>query len=139
MSRRNLRLIACGGRGYDDRTAVFDSLDYIHARRHIALLIEGGATGADRLAREWAIDRGVAYQTFEAAWKDLSVPGVAVRRGRYGPYNAAAGHQRNGRMLTEGQATAVVAFPGGSGTADMVAQALAADVPVWQPFAEQLA
>jgi len=36
-------------------------------------------------------------------------------------------------MLDEGKADLVVAFPGGRGTANMLSQARAADVRVWQP------
>lgn len=121
MSRRNLNLIVCGGRDYENKDAVFSTLDEVHRRRHIALIIEGGATGADRLARTWAIANHVPYLTVEAEWH---------------AYGRAAGPIRNRRMITEGHATGVVAFPGGRGTANMRAQAAEAELPVWEPFKE---
>lgn len=41
-----------------------------------------------------------------------------------------AGPLRNARMLAEGRPDAVIAFPGGKGTADMVRKARAAGLPV---------
>ena len=38
---RDLRVIVCGGRNYADRDHVFRVLDDIHAKRSIALIIEG--------------------------------------------------------------------------------------------------
>jgi hypothetical protein len=47
-----------------------------------------------------------------------------------------AGPLRNMRMLEEWKPDGVAAFPGGSGTADMIAQARNAGVKVWEPCAE---
>jgi hypothetical protein len=111
---RNLRLIVCGGRNYADREHVFAVLDDIHAKRTIALIIEGDAAGADRLAREWAQERGVPFQTEKPDWIQLG------RRG---------GPARNERMLSL-DPDGVVAFPGGRGTADMIRQAEELGYPV---------
>jgi hypothetical protein len=92
----NLRLIVCGGRNYADRDHVFAVLDDIHAKRIIALIIEGDATGADRLAREWAQERGVPYRTEKPNWIQLG------RR---------AGPDRNAMMLAL-DPDGVVAFQG---------------------------
>jgi hypothetical protein len=114
-----MRLLVCGGRDYTNRCAVQHALSTVHARSNITLLIEGGARGADRLAREWAHMNGIPVQTYYADWKK---------------YGGAAGPVRNGQMLREGQPHGVVAFPGGTGTADMIAQAELAGVKVWKPF-----
>lgn len=114
-----MRVLVCGGRDYANISAIRHALTALHARRPVTLLIEGGALGADRLAREWAIASSVAHQTFEADWK---------------AHGKAAGPMRNDRMIAEGKPDGVVAFPGGRGTADMVAKARAAGVKVWQPF-----
>jgi hypothetical protein len=120
-----VRAIVCGGRDYSDRDHVFAVLD----ASGITYLIEGGAPGADRLARSWAISRGVPHTTVKARWFDVDRPGAVVRRGRYGLYDAAAGAIRNGKML-DLEPERVVAFPGGTGTANMIEQARAAGVPV---------
>jgi predicted Rossmann-fold nucleotide-binding protein len=114
-----MKILVCGGRDYKDAGAVSHALDTLHAKKHITLIIEGGAPGADRLAREWAEANGVPVQTFEAEWE------------RYG---RRAGPLRNKRMLDEGRPDGVVASPGGTGTADMVKQAEAGGLKVWRPF-----
>lgn len=112
-------IIVCGGRDYNNVSAVYHALHIAHQKRGITLIIEGGATGADRLARQWAQENDVPIQTFEAEWEK---------------YGKAAGPKRNEQMLEEGNADGVIAFPGGRGTADMVSKAKAAGVKVWQPY-----
>jgi hypothetical protein len=111
-----------------------------HARRPIARLIEGWATGADEAAREWARFTGVGDERtdrFPADWTPK--PGRPTRTRRDGTrYDPAAGAERNARMLAAlveeaaaGASVAVLAFPGGTGTAGMVRLAHNARVPVW--------
>ena len=103
-----MKVLVCGGRSYTDQVRVFQVLDELNKISPISLIIEGGAEGADRQARFWALDKGVPPMTIHAAW-------------RY--YNRAAGHKRNTWMLEFGQPDLCVAFPGGIGTANMVEQA----------------
>jgi hypothetical protein len=112
-----MRILVTGGRKYADRARVYSALDAVHAKHTITLLIEGGAKGADRLARDWATLRGVPFVTEKALWDQ---------------YGNAAGVLRNAAMLVKQRPDAVVAFPGGRGTADMVARARAAGLPVWE-------
>ena len=77
-------------------------------------LMHGGASGADRLAGEWAVANGITYKVYSADWS----------------IGRAAGPQRNTRMLLEGKAGRVIAFAGGAGTADMIKQATKAGIPV---------
>lgn len=119
MMSDGLRILVCGGRDYKNVSAVFHALTALHAKRGISLIIEGGATGADRLGRQWVEQNGIPFSTFEADWD---------------AYGKAAGPKRNTRMLAEGKPDGVIAFPGNRGTADMVLQAEAAGVKVWKPF-----
>jgi hypothetical protein len=112
-------ILVCGGRDYADREAVFRILDHLLRTRGIVLIIQGGARGADALAGAWARERGIENLEFRADWD------------RYG---RSAGLRRNTQMLVEGRPDAVVAFPGGRGTANMVMQARGAGVPVWEPM-----
>ena len=105
-----MRLLITGGRYYADMDTVFRVLDKAHAHTPISVLIHGGARGADTLAHWWAVDRGVTPLRFPANW---------TKHGR------AAGVIRNQQMITEGRPDAYLAFPGGKGTADMVARARA--------------
>jgi hypothetical protein len=109
------RVLVCGGRDYDDRVALFVTLDLLHAQRRFTTLIAGGARGADTLAKQWTQTRGVRTRTYHANWKI---------------HGHAAGPIRNERMLRAGQPQLVVAFPGGKGTAGMTALARAAGVEV---------
>ena len=104
-----MRVLVCGGRDFTNKAhlaAVMDSLN--KNKGPIALIIEGGASGADALARLWAQSRAIAVAEFPANWKQL---------GR------AAGPIRNSSMLALGEPDYVVAFKGGRGTANMVEQA----------------
>ncbi len=95
-------------------------LDRVLQKYPCLTIIEGGALGADRLARVWAESRSVPHVTYPADWKQ---------------HGKAAGRLRNRQMLRDGKPDAVIAFPGGAGTHDMITIAEAAGLPVWQPFA----
>lgn len=109
-----ITIIVCGGRGFKDRQRVFSVLDHVHAKRTIAKVIHGNASGADKLSGEWAKENGVSVVPCSADWKS---------------YGRAAGPIRNKLMAGLG-ADGVVAFPGGDGTADMCRQAADAGIPV---------
>ncbi len=116
-----MKLLVTGGRDFNDRDFVFACLDRADAKRRIMLLVHGGATGADTLAKEWADARGVCHAPFTVTPEDWRTHGKA------------AGPLRNARMLAATAPDGAVAFPGGSGTADMIRRLEAAGVPVWMP------
>jgi predicted Rossmann-fold nucleotide-binding protein len=111
-----MRVIVCGGRKYNNVTRLYSILGKLHRERGIDLLINGGAPGADGLASGWAAANLVKVEEYPAEWDK---------------YGGRAGPIRNAMMLDENP-DAVVAFPGGRGTADMVRRAKAAGVPVWE-------
>lgn len=112
------RLLVCGGRDYADAVFLFRTLDDLHAVHQFRDFLQGGARGADRLAKQWAATHPeIVRWECKADWR------------RYGN---AAGPIRNTRML-EWLPDLVVAFPGGTGTADMVQKARAANVEVIEP------
>lgn len=113
-----MKALICGGRDYTNRVFLRAWLDQQHKLRPITLVIQGGAKGADALAKEWARDRGIPCDEYKADWS---------RFGR------GAGPERNGRMLREGKPDAVIAFPGHAGTSHMVQLAIRAGVTVIQP------
>ena len=102
---------------YADRDRVFATLDRIHSLRTIVEVIQGEAPGADRWAREWALNRGVTLTRCRAEWEK---------------YGKRAGPIRSRQML-ELKPDGVVAFPGGRGTQDMITAAQEAGVPVYRP------
>jgi hypothetical protein len=94
-------------------------------------IISGMATGADAVAVDWAIVNWCHWHEYPAEWTDLSHPDAVIRTRRDGTqYDAKAGSRRNQRMLDEGHPNLVIAFPGGTGTADMVRRARKAGVEV---------
>lgn len=110
-----MKVLVCGGRDYSDRERVNAVLDKLHTEATIETIIEGGARGADRLAREWALSLPVQVETYEADW---------------GAFGSFAGPMRNKVMLAEGEPDLVIAFPGSAGTRDMVRKARKAGVEV---------
>lgn len=122
--KTTMRVLVCGGRHYRDWGAVSRALKRLHADTPISVLIHGGAPGADALADTWARLNGVPAQCFEAKWKE---------------HGRAAGPIRNQQMLSDGHPDLVVAFPGGTGTADMCLRATDAGVEIWKPLEEQYA
>ena len=113
-----LVIVAGGGRGLDwplDRIGAV--LVQATASRPVALLLHGGARGADRL--------------IEQAARSLSWP-VEVIPAEWARYGRAAGPLRNGLLLrraleeaspAQASVLLVVSFPGASGTASQVRQA----------------
>lgn len=112
-----VRVLVTGGRDYSDKEYLFYVLDRWHAERGIECIIEGGATGADALAGLWANERGIPLMTFPAQWE----------------LGKKAGMLRNMKMLIEGKPHVVIAFPGDSGTENMMAIAEKDGVPVIRP------
>jgi hypothetical protein len=124
-----MRVLVCGGRNFNNKDLVVQTLNAIADEFELwappdeygntlplgLTIIAGGASGADRLAAEYAAVNWAGYKEFPADW---------VKYGR------SAGPVRNQQMLFEGKPDMVVAFPGGRGTAHMVTVARRAGVPV---------
>lgn len=96
-----MKLIVCGGRDFAKRDFVFDRLTRIHSLWNVTEVLQGGATGVDALAKEWAEQRGIPCTTVPA----------------------------NSEMTKMGDLCAV--FPGGKGTADMHTKARKAALHVF--------
>jgi hypothetical protein len=128
-----MKLLVCGGRDYgrvpdiiapgsrdywtrrasQERQLLIETLDGL--LREVTSMVHGGARGADSLAGDWAYVRGIAVTVYRAQW---------------GVHGLAAGPIRNMQMLEQEKPDAVLAFPGGRGTADMVIKAKLAGVRV---------
>lgn len=113
-----MRVLVCGGRDYYDYRKIDLSLADLDSAMDIDCIIQGEASGADKIAKHWAKYNGIPTADFPALWR------------MKGKYNPKAGPERNQRMLDEGKPDLVVAFPGGTGTANMVELAQAAGVEV---------
>ena len=100
-------------------------MNAVHKKHGITLLIHGGCSGADKLSAEWADGLDIPTRAYPAEWDK---------------FGSAAGPLRNQEMIDYEKPDALVAFPGGRGTADMVARAKVAGIPVWKiaPEAEEM-
>ena len=99
------KVIVTGGRDYDDRAKIRDVLNFINPD----MVIQGGASGADLLAKKWADANVKDLSTVEAQWAK---------------YGKSAGPRRNREMLDLHPGALVLAFPGGIGTSDCIKAAL---------------
>lgn len=106
-----MTIVVCGGRDYADAERVDRVLTLLMPFDRV---LQGGATGADQLARRWCELVDVECVDVEANWDE---------------YGKAAGPIRNQAMI-EMRPDVVLAFPGGRGTADMVLRARKAGVLV---------
>lgn len=114
----NPRVLVCGGRNYRQQSSVDMVLD---ALPRPSVIIHGAARGADTLAAKWAANRGIPTEAYPADWD---------------AYGNNAGGMRNTQMLQQGRPHVVVAFPGGTGTANMIRQSRHAGIPVIEHLSE---
>lgn len=102
--------------GPDLDMVVFDAIRNLDIKP--TLVVEGGAHGADRHARQAARLMGIPVKTFPADW---------TKHGK------RAGGVRNQQMLDTGPELVIAFYPSTGitpGTADMIRRAMAAGVPV---------
>jgi hypothetical protein len=109
-----IRLLVCGSRDYRDADRLTRTLDAIHRKHAIEVLIHGACHlgGADSLADAWARERRLPVLDYPVKREDGLWPG--------------AGPARNRRMLVFGRPTHGVAFLApdarNNGTRNMVLQ-----------------
>lgn len=124
------KLIIAGSRSFSDYRMVFDYLKKYIEMHGICEVVCGGALGADTLGRSAALALGCPVKDFPADWKNLDAPGAVIRQGRYGPYNAQAGFDRNTQMADYAD-EAVIFFNGrSSGSTNMLEKMLSRHKPV---------
>jgi hypothetical protein len=112
------RVLVCGGRDYQNSSRVQIVLSILRKEFDIECIIEGGATGADTFAGDWADSVGIPRITYSVTPED------------WRKFGKSAGHRRNTKMLIDGKPDLVIAFPGGRGTANMIKQARNANIAV---------
>jgi YspA, cpYpsA-related SLOG family len=109
-----MRILVCGGSEFYDCGLVHRTLDGLMPEKTDAIeaclsqpdtvVMNGGPTGADALADQWAVVNWVRQEVYPAELRPY---------GRSGPI-------RNQTMIDEAKPDLVVAIPGGDGTADVV-------------------
>ena len=99
-----MKVLIYGGRDWANRESLYFALDTFHKEYTFTSVIQGEAKGADTMAKEWAISRGIPQKGYVAHWNI---------------YGGSAGPIRNRQMLFDGQPEITVEFAGGRGTAHM--------------------
>jgi hypothetical protein len=90
-----MRVLVCGDRKWQDWDYLREILNKFHAKTPITCIIEGEASGADIMARQWAEAKGIKVRKFKARWDEF---------GRF------AGPKRNQEMIDFGKPEIVLAF-----------------------------
>jgi hypothetical protein len=123
------RVLVCGSRDWTDDNAIWCVLNgYLHDDMPMTV-IEGGARGADRIARVWTRHNKYLPSLLQRV-EHLPFPADWAQHGK------AAGPIRNQQMLDEGRPDVVWAFvtkplEQSRGTADMVRRARTAGIPTY--------
>lgn len=112
------RVICCGGRNYADYLFLTACLDQLRQALGDFVVIHGGADGADSLCATWAKSKGLPVIRVDANWYF---------------YDKGAGAVRNQWMLDYCSPSYAVAFPGNTGTADMIERCQKHNITVWEP------
>ena len=111
-----MRVLVCGGRDLNTSRVEQWLVRWIGETKKVpTTLIHGGADGADAAAPGLARQFNIPCHEYKANWR---------------LHGRAAGPIRNKQMLDEGQPDLVIAFPGSTGTANMVRQAIDKGVEV---------
>jgi len=100
-------ILVCGGREYSNWNKFRDTITSVLEdcpSNATPCIVQGGAKGADFMAKIFAISRGILYLEYPANWKE---------------YGRSAGHIRNQEMLDSNYINIGIVFPGGRGTQDM--------------------
>lgn len=109
MILTNETWLICGGRDFSDENMFATVMWHlVQTRGCPRKIVHGAASGADTMAGEWGKRHAIEVVAMPADWERLG---------------KAAGHIRNEDMLFQHKPKVVIAFPGGRGTADMVARA----------------
>ena len=117
LSGGSMKVLVCGGRQFNNvayLTKVLNDI-YKHYGKDLCI-IQGGATGADALAKSWAKNLGLCNIQVDANWDY---------------YANNAGFIRNKWMITFCNPEITIAFKGGNGTANMVKQSILNSIPTY--------
>lgn len=140
-----MKILICGDRNYDNQALVWTVLDGFYLNHNVGFgvahrdpffIIEGGAKGADRLAKNWVYDSPLHsspdynnHGASEARIVHLQFPA------NWNEYGRAAGPMRNFQMLNEGKPDIVLAFHDNieksKGTKHMVSVAKERGIPTY--------
>jgi len=107
---QTVSIIICGGRDFKDYEFLKNKINsfqdwLVQYNETIGTIHQGGARGADALAKRYAYERSIDCITHEAEWDK---------------YGKSAGIKRNLRMLAFANPKYTIGFMGGRGTSHMI-------------------
>jgi hypothetical protein len=62
------RVIVCGTRTFDQRAFIEEKMDRLVMKLDGPIICTGAAAGADKLAEDWALSRGLLLKRFHPDW-----------------------------------------------------------------------
>ena len=93
-----MKVIIAGSRDFSNYKLLKEKCDFYLKNLINPIIVSGKCpTGADYLGEKYAKEKGYEIKPFPANWKDLSEP-CLLKFGKFGAYNALAGHKRNEQM-----------------------------------------
>jgi len=112
-----MKILICGDRNYSNYDKIVSIIKRLKDEEKELIIIEGGASGADELAKKASIELEIEFREYKADWK------------RYG---RSAGPKRNQQMLDCESPELVIAFheniEKSKGTKDMLNRASKANI-----------
>ncbi len=110
------RLLVTGARIWDDNWTLSKFLNSVHESHPDLVIVHGACpSGADKMAKNWAILNGVEHEPHPAKWQQ---------------YGKAAGHMRNLEMVTTNPDYAVAFIKGeAKGTNNCLGHIIKAGIP----------
>lgn len=125
-------VLVSGGRNFDNVAQMKRVLDQVIGWSPTGKLriVTGGATGADTLAKLWAIERGEEHVEYPIA-KDRAQAAAIGAMYDWETHGKAAGGLRNQLMLERERVEQAVVFPGQNGTLDMLTKLFAYGINTW--------
>lgn len=126
---RPFRVIIAGGRNFKPEEKHYLWIEKMLVNKLDVEFVSGEASGADQMNWIMAERRLGGFKAFPALWDRTDLePCVIKYRGDNEAYNVLAGFNRNEKMAE--YADALILFPGGSGSADMLKRAKAHNLPI---------
>ncbi|WP_017904670.1 DUF2493 domain-containing protein [Pseudomonas asplenii] len=108
-----MRVLICAGRYYMNAALCRQVLEACHAQHPLTVLVHGGNQHLGSTLEDWARETGVHIVRYPSNWQH---------------YGKQAERRRNRFMLQDSGPDRVIAFPGGSDTEELVAQARASGI-----------
>src|SRR6056297_1301750 len=109
---KKFKVIIFGGRDFDDYQILELNCNHLLKNKFPDIeIVSGAARGVDKLGERYAENYLLDVNLFPADWDNLDVEPCVIKKGKYGLYNALAGHNRNEEMAS--YADAAIGFDTG--------------------------